>query len=46
MSVVAAAVELARTVHGDLDRCAGPMIGTGEMGRCWPAACARRDWRG
>ena len=32
VSVVAAAVELARTVHGDLDRCAGLMIGTGEMG--------------
>lgn len=30
--VVAAAVDLARTVHGDLDRCAGLMIGTGEMG--------------
>lgn len=32
VSVVAAAVDLARTVHGDLDRCAGLMIGTGEMG--------------
>lgn len=32
VSVVAAAVELARTVHGELDRCAALMIGTGEMG--------------
>ncbi len=32
VSVVAAAVELARTVHGDLARCSAVMIGTGEMG--------------
>lgn len=32
VSVVAAAVDLARSVHGDLDRCSALMIGTGEMG--------------
>lgn len=32
VSVVAAVVELARAVHGDLNRCSALMIGTGEMG--------------
>ncbi len=32
VSVVAAVVELARAVHGDLDRCSALMIGTGELG--------------
>jgi glutamyl-tRNA reductase len=32
VSVVAAVVELARAVHGDLDRCSALLIGTGEMG--------------
>ena len=32
VSVVAAVVELARAVHGDLDRCSALLIGTGELG--------------
>lgn len=32
VSLAAAVVELARAVHGDLDRCAALLIGTGEMG--------------
>ena len=32
VSVVAAAVELAQAVHGELDRCSALMVGTGEMG--------------
>ncbi|WP_425450285.1 glutamyl-tRNA reductase [Virgifigura deserti] len=32
VSIAAAAVQLARKVHGDLGRCSGLLIGTGEMG--------------
>jgi glutamyl-tRNA reductase len=32
VSVVAAVVELAQAVHGDLDRCSALLVGTGEMG--------------
>jgi glutamyl-tRNA reductase len=32
VSIAAAAVQLARDVHGDLDRCAGVFIGVGDMG--------------
>ena len=32
VSIAAAAVELAREIHGDLERCAGLLIGSGEMG--------------
>ena len=32
VSIAAAAVQLAREVHGDLDRCTGLLIGAGDMG--------------
>ncbi len=32
VSIASAAVQLARDLHGDLDRCAGMMLGGGEMG--------------
>ena len=32
VSIAAAAVQLARKVHGDLGRCSGLLVGTGEMG--------------
>nr|WP_221238346.1 glutamyl-tRNA reductase [Roseospira visakhapatnamensis] len=32
VSVASAAVQVARDLHGDLDRCTGLLVGTGEMG--------------
>jgi len=32
VSIAAAAVQVARDIHGDLDRCSGLLIGAGEMG--------------